>query len=220
MTQRRRIRPGVVWGLSRRTTRRYFLFAPDSAGRMKAIFWYCLGYAAQAHGLEVHAATLMSSHHHVVVTDVQGLLPRFLQDFHRLLALGTKAFRGWPEEVFNKESTSCYELVTPEAQLHGMAYAMANPVEAFAVRYAQQWPGAIISPQDPDRRVIRAERPSYFFDPHNPAWPDTVELPVRLPAGLEDSDDPAHARQRIAERTRQYERDAWQRAKAQGISFA
>jgi hypothetical protein len=34
---------------------------------------------------------------------------------HRNLALCTKAYRGWPEEVFNKKSTGVHALLTPEA---------------------------------------------------------------------------------------------------------
>ncbi|MEM7436102.1 MAG: hypothetical protein AAF436_13175 [Myxococcota bacterium] len=140
MTRRRIIEPGTTWALSRRTTRRHFLLRPDEAREMEQCYWYCLAYAAELHGVVVHAACLMSTHSHEVVTDVRGELPRFLQTFHRLLALTTKAFRKWPEEVFNKRSSGAHALLTPEATLEALAYLIANPVEAGAVRYAFHGP--------------------------------------------------------------------------------
>jgi putative transposase len=68
MTRRRIIEPGTVWALSRRTTRRHFLLNPDEARQMEQAYWYCLGYAAKAHGVLVHAGCLMSTHCHEVVT--------------------------------------------------------------------------------------------------------------------------------------------------------
>lgn len=83
MTRRRIIEPGTTWALSRRTTRRYFLLNPDQARELEQCYWYCLGLCAQRFGIVVHAGCLMSSHSHEVVTDVRGVLPRFLQEFHR-----------------------------------------------------------------------------------------------------------------------------------------
>ena len=132
--------------------------------------------AAQRFGVVVHAGCLMSTHSHEVVTDIRGVLPRFLQEFHRLLALTTKALRGWPGEVFDKRSTGQHEPLTPEATIEALGYLIANPVEAGAVRYAKDWPGAHTSPRDIGTRVVKAERPTHYFDPDNPDWPELVEL--------------------------------------------
>ena len=100
---------------------------------MEQVYWYCLAYAAKLHGVLVHAACLMSTHAHEVITDVRGNYPLFLQTLHRNLALCTKAYRGWPAEVFDKRSTSVHALLTPEATIESIAYLIANPVEALAV---------------------------------------------------------------------------------------
>ncbi len=92
----------------------------------------------------------MSTHSHEVVTDVRGELPRFLEEFHRLLALTTKALRGWPGEVFDKPSTGQHELLTPEATLDALAYLISNPVEAMAVRCAKDWPVASVGKPPPN----------------------------------------------------------------------
>jgi len=161
----------------------------------------------------------MSTHSHEVVTDVRGMLPRFLQEFHRLLALTTKALRGWPGEVFDKRSTGQHELLTPEATIEALGYLIANPVEAGAVRYAKDWPGAQTLPRDIGARVVKVKRPSHYFDPDNAAWPDIVELRLQMPTALELDYGTELAQQRIAERVKAREHRAWQESKRTGLAF-
>ena len=142
---------------------------------------------------------------------MQGVLPRFLQEFHRLLALSTKAFRGWPDEVFDKRSTGQHALLTAEATLEALAYLIANPVEAGAVRYAKDWSGAHTLPRDIGMRVVKVERPSHYFDPENGDWPEVVELELDYGTEL--------AQRRIVERVREREHRAWQESKRTGIAF-
>jgi putative transposase len=220
MTRRRIIEPGTTWALSRRTTRRHFLLNPDQARKVEQCYWYCLGLVAERFGVVVHAGCLMSTHSHEVVTDVRGVLPRFLQDFHRLLALTTKALRGWPGEVFDKRSTGQHSLLTPEATIEALAYLIANPIEAGAVRYAKDWPGAHTLPQDIGSRVVKVKRPVHYFDPDNAAWPDVVELRLQMPTELQLDYGTELARQRIAERVKAREHRAWQESKRMGIAFA
>ena len=186
---------------------------------MEQVYWYCLAHAAKLHGVLVHAACLMSTHSHEVITDVRGEYPRFLQTLHRNLALCTKAFRGWPEEVFNKERSGAHALLTPEAILDSIAYLIVNPVEAGAVRYAKDWPGAHTLPGQVGTRVIRVKRPKHYFDPENPEWPEELELRLEMPAALELDYGAELARERIAERVRDKQHQAWNRAKRSGLSF-
>lgn len=220
MTRRRIIEPGTTWALSRRATRRYFLLNPDQAGALEQCYWYCLGLAARRFGVLVHAGCLMSTHSHEVVTDVRGVLPRFLQEFHRLLALTTKALRGWPGEVFDKRSTGQHALLTSEATIEALAYLIANPVEAGAVRYAKDWPGAHTLSRDIGTRVVKVKRPAHYFDPNNADWPEVVELRLEMPAVLELDHGIELAQQRIAERVKEREHRAWQESKRTGIPFA
>jgi putative transposase len=220
MTRRRIIEPGTTWALSRRTTRRYFLLNPDQARELEQCYWYCLGLTAKRFGVVVHAGCLMSTHSHEVVTDVRGVLPRFLQEFHRLLALCTKALRGWPGEVFDKRSTGQHALLTPEATIESLAYLIANPVEAGAVRYAKDWPGAHTLPRNIGTRVVKVKRPPHYFDPDNTAWPDAVELRLEMPTDLELDYGTKLAQQRIAERVKDREHRAWEESKRTGIAFA
>ena len=174
-----------------------FVFRHDPTMR------YCLGLAAQRFGVIVHAGCMMSTHSHEVVTDVRGVLPRFLQEFHRLLALSTKALRGWRGEVFDKRSAGQHALLPPEATIEALASLISNQLEAGAVRYAKDWPGAHPLPRDIGARVVKAKRPPYYFDPDNAAWPEVDGLPLEMPTNLELDYGTELAQVRIAERVKQ-----------------
>ena len=218
MTRPRIVDPGATMALSRRTTRRHFLLHPDEARQIEQIYWYCLAHAAKLHGVVVHAACLMSTHAHEVITDVRGVYPKFLETFHRNLALCTKAYRGWPEEVFNKRSSGVHVLLTPDAIVESIAYLIANPVAAGAVRYAKDWPGAQTLPAHVGTRVIRVKRPKHYFDPDNTEWPEELELRLEMPVVLELDYGSELARERIAERVRVKQHQAWTDAKRSGRS--
>lgn len=220
MTRRRIVIPGRVTCNDRRTTRRHYLFTPDIEGRMKQIFWYCLAVTAQKYGIRVHAAVLMSTHFHYIVTDVRGRLPDFRREFHRLLALCTKAFRGWPEEVLSKAATGEHEPVTSEALVRQIAYAIANPSSAAAVRYARDWPGAKTRVEDIGRRVVRVERPDFFLDENNQDWPEVAVLAIDMPDALLDKYGTVElAQEAIRREVCRFEHEARNKLVREGRSF-
>jgi len=187
---------------------------------MAQIFWYCLAVAAQKYGIRVHVAVLMSTHFHYVVTDVFGNLPDFRREFHRMLALCTKAFRGWPEEVLNKAPTGELVAETPEALAHEMAYAIANPSEAGAVRYSKDWPGAKTLVSDIGSRVVRVERPDFYLDQTNEQWPEVATLPLEMPEELiEEYGSVEAARAVIASEVQRLEHEARATLAAEGRKF-
>ncbi len=179
MTQPRVITPGATHFVTRRTIRRHHLFAPDP--QVRQIFLYSLAVAAARHSIFVHLVMLMSTHEHLVLTDSHGQLPAFLQFFHRLASLGTKALRKWEGPVWDHEKTSVVELLTPHAVVEKIAYGIANPVAAGLVRQAQDWPGIKVRVDELGNAVWRIQRPSLFFDSENELWPDEVELQITLP---------------------------------------
>lgn len=211
--------PGRTWALSRRTTRRHFLFTPDRERRVEGAFWYCLAYTANKFRVEVHAAVLMSTHIHLIVTDTEGRLPHFLQEFHRLFALCVKAMRGWAEEVLNKAPTGQHELRTSESTLEAIAYLIANPAAAGAVRFAHDWPGAITLPQHLGSRIIVARRPGVYFNSANPVWPERLALSITCPASVQTDFGAGLARRRVRDRVRELERDALTESRNKGVPF-
>jgi REP element-mobilizing transposase RayT len=180
------------------------LFRPDQ--RMTQILLYFLAVFARRHGLQLHAFCAMSTHLHLVVTDVDGDLPRFLHSFHRMVALCTKRLRRWRHVVWDKSSTSVVRLATPHAVVEKIAYVLANPVAARLVRNAHQWPGAKSLAGDIGSGEIRADRPQGYLNPENPRWPERAALPVELPPGVAPEAAPLFHRQVAAEIARVEER--------------
>jgi len=183
MSQPREIVPGATYLITRRTLRRHLLFRPDAA--ITQLLVYALAVSTSRFGLQVHALCAMSTHLHLVVTDVQGVLPRFLQFFHRIVALGTKVLRKWEGPVWDHEATSVVRLLTQGAVVEKIAYVLANPVAAGLVRHASEWPGAKMSAGEIGRGELRANRPAAYLDPSNPQWPEQATLPIALPPTVE-----------------------------------
>jgi len=183
MTAPRRVVPGTYL-ITRRTTRRHFLLRPDADGTMAQLYWYATIVYAQLFGLELHVMQMLSDHVHEVFTDPDGLLPVFLERRNRAITLSVKAHRGWPGEVFDGEGPSYQELPTPAALVGKTAYVVANCVAAFLVRTPQRWPGAKVLVNEIGERVVRVERPKYWYDADNPQWPDAVEMKIVMPKQL------------------------------------
>ncbi|MEM9188022.1 MAG: hypothetical protein AAGF12_02505 [Myxococcota bacterium] len=205
--------------VSRRTTRRYHLFTPDKRGEMADIFWYSLAYALdKCPGITLFAACLMSTHPHYNIGDSNAEAPKLYEAFHRALALATKAFRGWPEEVFNRASTAAHEVLTPEAMVRALAYTIANPVAAFAVRKASDWPGATIRPEDIGTLELQVQRPRHYF--RGPQFKDEYTIRFQMPPCLLERYGSLEAAQKaIAEAVQQLEAKAHAEAKAHHYFF-
>ena len=187
MTQPRNVRPNVTWFVTRRATRRHFLFSPDQEGKVEQIYWYTTAVIAQRLDVSLHIMQLMSSHLHETLTDRRGVLPRFFELRNRIFANALKVLLGWPEEVFAKTPANWVELSTPEAVIKQMAYTAANCVEAGLVRTPRRWPGAKVLVDDVGRKTITVERPEGYFDPENPMWPERVSIPIEMPEILRDA---------------------------------
>jgi REP element-mobilizing transposase RayT len=142
MTLPRRVLPHQTYLVTRRCIGRRFLLRPDDA--LNNVFIYCLGLAAPKYGVLVHALSAMSNHYHLVLTDVEGMLPDFMAWLNRQLAMCIKRLRGWDEVVWEPNvAFSAVELVGPSEVLDKVAYVLLNPVSAGLVRSTERWPGAL-----------------------------------------------------------------------------
>ena len=200
MSLPRQIDPGTTYLLTRRALLRHLLFRPDAA--ITQLITYALAVSAQRHGIQVHALCAMSTHLHIVMTDVKGVLPCFLRSFHRLVALGTKVLRAWEGPVWGHEATSAVRLLTREAVITEIVYTLANPVVAGLVECSGDWPGAKVLVDEIGRGTLQAARPDVYFNSANPAWPDVAALPISLPPCIEEGDAEAFRRQVAAELSR------------------
>jgi len=211
MSQPRQVLPGSTYVITRRTLRRHKLLRPDP--EMRELFKYLLAICAERYGMLVHAYCSMSTHFHIVLTDVLGKLPKFLAQFNRLLGMCTKVLRKWEGSVWDNGQTSAVKLTTPEAVVDKIGYVLANPVASGLVKYACDWPGAKTHVDDLGGGLVHASRPRVYLDAERGGWPETAELELALPPHVEAHDADAwrdavkaslaehevHARETVAE---------------------
>jgi putative transposase len=216
MTQPRSIVSGATYLITRRTLRRHLLLRPDAS--ITQLIVYALAVSANRYGIEVHAICAMSTHIHLVVTDSEGTLPRFLHHFHRLVALGTKVLRSWEGPVWDHDPTSVVRLMTRAAVVEKIAYTLANPVAAGLVRFAHEWPGAKVRIGEIGHAELRAKRPDVYFDPTNSAWPEVAKIPLTRPPDIKEEDTEEFRREVTVELERQ-EKIAHAEAQRRGIPF-
>lgn len=147
------------------------------------ILGYSLARAAESSGVRVHAACVMSSHYHLVVTDPQARLPEFQHQLNGEVGRALNALYGLDESFWRPGSYHALLLDSPETVVDRCAYALANPVSAGLVRKARKWPGLWTGP-DVLGGVLEFERPTHFFDPSGHT-PERVRLQLHVPDGFE-----------------------------------
>lgn len=185
MTLPRPVLPGTTYLLTRRCLGRRFLLRPDPA--LNNIFEYCLALAAEKHGFELHAASVMSNHYHLVATDVRGVLPDFLMTLNRSLAMSVKRLRDWDEVVWEPNvATSAVELSGPGEILDKAAYTLLNPVSAALVRAPHRWPGLVSTLEQLTQGALEATRPPVWF---KDGAPKKVTLRWTSPPGFARKED-------------------------------
>jgi hypothetical protein len=158
------------------------LLRPDT--ETNNTFWYCLGWAAQKHGIVLHAAVALSNHVHVVATDLRGIYPDFLRDFHGLLARSMNALRGRWEHFWDASQASAVLLEDDSAQLDKLVYVLANPIDLVA--QASRWPGATSWHSMLNSAPVVATVPGHFFrdDEKGGEMPRCVAVTFEPPPAL------------------------------------
>ncbi|MCB9625380.1 MAG: hypothetical protein H6723_18850 [Sandaracinus sp.] len=175
--------PGQLVFSDRVSLEHRFMLRPDR--QMRELFFYLLGYFARMHGLRIHAVVLMSTHYHLLFTDVLGRRGDFFRDFHSMLTKAVQVYRGTESYVFDKSPTSQPECVTEQAGVEAMAYLITNPTEAGICEDPTKWPGLFTRVEDAGRRRVerfakpaklRREDGTYVSFLDAELWPDFVDL--------------------------------------------
>lgn len=146
------------------------------------IFAYALGRAMESSGVLLHAACVMSSHYHMVVTDPWACLPRFHQSLDAEVARALNSLYGLRDHFWRSGSYNAVLLDSHGDVVDRCAYAIANPVTAGLVRKARLWPGFKTMPEDLGR-TLEVERPSHFFNSSG-YTPERVAFQVTPPPGF------------------------------------
>ncbi len=173
--QPRRILFGATYLVTRRCTQRQFLLRPDE--RVNRAVLYCLAYAANETGVEIHAFVALSNHYHLLVTDPADRIPRFLHRLNSLLARCLNAMRARFGNLFETSGPSYVRAIEPNDVLRQLAYTICNPVSSGLVLNAKDWPGVRSEPSQFGTTVI-AEKPDWFFSEQ---MPDEVPIVVSPP---------------------------------------
>jgi putative transposase len=153
------------------------------------IFLYVLAVAAARYGILVHAFCVLSNHVHLVVTDVEGRLPAFMQYLDSLVARAVNASLGRFEGFWASDASySAVVPIAPSDVIGKIAYVLANPVAAGLVRRGSEWPGLWTAPEQTGGAKLFAPRPKTFFDP-NGYMPETAELELTVPPGFASAEE-------------------------------
>ena len=190
--------PGRAYMFTRRCSERRFFLRPDPL--VTNAFWYCLGWAAEKHGMILHAAVALSNHVHVVASDPRGVYPDFLRDFNGLLARVVNAARGRWEHFWDSNQASVVLLEDEAAQLDKVIYTLTNPVGL--VEKAADWPGATAIHAVLNGATVVAKRPEHFFrkEDNGGGMPATVQLSFLPPpsfSGLPLQDYRSQVKERV-----------------------
>jgi len=191
---------------------RLFLLRPSA--KVNQILRFCLAVAAQRTGVLIHAYGALSDHVHAVVTDVHGNLPDFMGWFDEFVAKCVNVELGRWGSFWESKPYSRVHLVDEEDVLRRLCYTCTNPVSAFLVRSARDWPGAISLPEEMGGEPQLIERPEGFFRKNGPV-PESCLLQLTVPPQLERHGEKAIelVRQRIDEKEQALSKDAKARGK-------
>jgi len=181
MSKPRQILPGSSYLITRRCSERRFFLRPDAFITQALI--YCLAFAAKRFGILVHCAVSLSNHWHLVVTDPDGKICRFVAFAHVLIAKCVNMFRGRWEGMWSSERCSIVRLETAEDVLDKILYCLFNPVDAELVRSGSAWPGMWLGPARLGRPIL-VRRPAKFFRKVG-RTPEQLKLEITKPPGFE-----------------------------------
>ena len=172
MTLPRQFLPNTTYFITRRTTQREFWLKPTK--QTTQIFLYCIAMAAQKTGVRLHAACVMSSHWHAIVSDFDTNVAQFYTWVHKYVAKAVNCARGRKENLWSSEKPSVISLESPEDVLDKIVYTLCNPVSAQLVARGENWSGVWLYRQSHSRIV---KRPDVYFADEG-TMPEEVELTI------------------------------------------
>jgi len=193
--------------ITRSITQRLFLLTPSCV--INNIMAYCLAVAAAKTGMLIHYFCVMSNHYHAYVTDPEGRIPKFTQEFHAMVADCVKAHLGHKENVWRASTQpNMVALNSDQDALREITYIQCNPVSAGTVRFGSRWPGLRTASDEFTRPPRVIKRPEVYFSDTG-TMPKEVELKLTRPAIFTDlGDEPFVALVREAVTRREQELQA------------
>ncbi len=160
--------PGGTYMVTRTTVMSLFLLVPGKV--VNEIMEYSMAWAAQGRGILLHAISVESNHYHLVLTDTQGKLSEFMQEFNRCVARCLIAYyrTKYPnrrlDAVWSAAQSFCDTLLVNSGGILGeLVYTFINPVKDGLVRDYRKWPGFNTRPSDWRKGTRSVKRPDFYF---------------------------------------------------------
>lgn len=174
----RPIIPGTTYLVTRRTTQQLFLMVPNR--EINACIRYCMAVAQRRAPVEIHCAIVLSNHYHLVVTDIDGRLPEFTEEFNKLVGSALNRYHGRRENFWaSGVQVNQVQLATPATVLRKIVYSLVNPTKALLVSHGSKWPGIRLY----RKGKLVAKKPKFFFrsEEIGGELPDTLPLIITAP---------------------------------------
>ena len=163
-TRLRRIRKGVTYLITKKTNDDQFILRPD--GTVNQVLLFLLILNVNKHGMLLHAFSVMSNHIHLVVTDVEGRLPKFMREFLGESGKAIKIATGSTRRVWSPERYSAVELLDRDAVERMITYCQTNPTKA-GLTLPEDWPG-LTSARNKFGDTLIARKPEFYFGEKRP----------------------------------------------------
>ena len=185
MTQPRIRIPGATYMVTHTTLLSLYLLAPNRV--VNQVMEYCMAWAAKGRGIVLHAISVESNHYHMVVTDPEGRLSDFVQEFNRSAARCLMAYyrSRFPntrfEGLWSAAAPFTETLLVNAASIwKELLYTFTNPVKDGLVRDYRDWPGFNTRPGYWRAGPRRVQRPPFYFK----NTPETLTYELRAPTQL------------------------------------
>jgi len=125
--------PGRTYMVTRRCSQRQFLLKPGAV--VDQTLLYCLGRAAEAFDIQLHAFIFLSNHYHLIVTDAapEPRLPQFMHWFNLHVAKALNVHHQRSENLWSSRSYNAVHLGDEDAVLEKIVYTLTNAVAAGLV---------------------------------------------------------------------------------------
>jgi len=159
VTPPRQIHPGQFCFVTVRAVNRCYRFAPTP--KVLEVIWYCFARTLEKYRgrIAAHEFLWMSNHYHLVLTDLDACLPRFMEELNSLLARALNAVHG----TFGTAIEKGYSLVAVTGDnklLEHCVYTLANPCSAHLVKRSHHWKSVSSRSLDYETK-IEVKRPGF-----------------------------------------------------------
>lgn len=179
VTPARRIIPGTVYEVSRRTVGSEFRLVADE--RIVELYEFLLQAYSEMYDVKPLATTVVMNHYHLTMLDTNGQAPAFMQAFDSTMARALNCYQGTQGTVWCGNGYTPLAVLTDEAQLARLDYLIENPLSANLVRRLRDYPQVRVRPDDIMRRKV-IKRPKFFFSEHSALPEQVTQRFYKLPA--------------------------------------